>query len=74
MRHLSVRTRIWDSLQMFFMDTDPALSLENMADVCAEAHVVVGENGRKRPVGNAVNRAQRLCVRTGPARDMRGSA
>jgi hypothetical protein len=31
------RTPVWDCLQMFFMDTDPALCLDHMAEVCAQS-------------------------------------
>ena len=34
---VEVRTPVWDSLQMFFMDTDPADFLQDMAEVCAKS-------------------------------------
>ena len=34
---LESRRPVWDQLQMFFMDTDPSLSLDRAAAVCAES-------------------------------------
>jgi hypothetical protein len=34
---LEARTPVWDALQMFYMDTDPALFLESAAEVCARS-------------------------------------
>jgi hypothetical protein len=40
---VAARTPVWESLQMLFMDTDPALELEPMAEVCAHSAYGVEE-------------------------------
>jgi hypothetical protein len=40
---LAARIPIWNSLQILFMDTDPALNLENMAGVCAASPYSIDE-------------------------------
>jgi hypothetical protein len=37
------RTPLWDALHMFFMDTDPAIFLEGMAETCARSPYTVEE-------------------------------
>jgi hypothetical protein len=40
---LAARVPVWDSLQMFFMDTDPALCLKQIAGACARSPYDVAE-------------------------------
>jgi hypothetical protein len=40
---VAARVPIWNCLQMFFMDTDPGLWLQNMAAVCAGSAYSIDE-------------------------------
>ena len=40
---LADRRPVWDALQMFWMDTDPELFLENAAEVCARSKYSIEE-------------------------------
>jgi hypothetical protein len=39
----TARIPVWNSLQMIFMDTDPALCLEEMANACSESAYEIAE-------------------------------
>jgi hypothetical protein len=40
---VETRLPVWDALQMLFMDTDPALFLDQMAETCAHSPYTVDE-------------------------------
>ena len=37
------RSKIWDNMQMFWMDTDPGLLIDNIAEVCFKSKYSIDE-------------------------------
>jgi hypothetical protein len=42
-RDLDARSAIWDQMQMFWMDTDPGLLVDSIADTCASSKFSLDE-------------------------------
>lgn len=67
---VAARTPVWDSLQMIFMDTDPAIFLRDMTDACANSPYAIDEI--EEILFNEVLPACRFNLFAGPAPEWSG--